>query len=68
MSDSLLIVDDDADLLRVVGDYFERLGFEVYREGTGEAALESYARHRPEVVILDEERSALLCHWGCESR
>ena len=53
MSDSVLIVDDDADLLRSVGDYFERLGYEVWREDTGEAALETYALHRPEVVILD---------------
>jgi len=53
MSDSILIVDDDADLLRAVGDYFERLGYEVWREGTGEAALDTYALHRPEVVILD---------------
>ncbi len=53
MSDSLLIVDDDPNVLRGVGDYFERLGYEVYREATGEAALEAHARHRPEVVIVD---------------
>jgi DNA-binding NtrC family response regulator len=53
MSDSLLFVDDDPDVLRSIGDYFERLGFEVFREATGEAALEAYARHRPDVVILD---------------
>ena len=53
MSDSLLIVDDDPDVLRAVGDYFDRLGFEVYREATGEAALEAYAKHRPDVVLLD---------------
>jgi DNA-binding NtrC family response regulator len=53
MSDSVLIVDDDADVQRTVGDYFERLGYEVWRENTGEAALETYALHRPEVVILD---------------
>ncbi len=53
MSDSVLIVDDDADVLRGVGDYFERLGYEVYREESGESALEAYARHRPEVVLLD---------------
>ena len=53
MSDSVLIVDDDADLLRTVGDYFERLGYEVWREHTGEAGLEAYALHRPEVVLLD---------------
>jgi len=43
MSDSVLIVDDDADVLRAVGDYFERLGYEVWREDSGEAALEAYA-------------------------
>ena len=53
MSDSVLIVDDDADLLKAVGDYFERLGYEVWREGSGESALEAYKVHRPEVVILD---------------
>jgi len=53
VSDSLLFVDDDPDVLRSIGDYFERVGFEVFREETGEAALETYARHRPDVVILD---------------
>ena len=53
MSDSVLIVDDDADVLRAVGDYFERLGYEVWREDSGETALEAYAVHRPEIVILD---------------
>ena len=47
MADSVLIVDDDPDLRRTVGDYFERLGYEVWREETGEAALEAYALHRP---------------------
>ncbi len=53
MADSLLIVDDDADVQRAVGDYFEQIGYEVFREGAGEAALAAYTRHRPEVVILD---------------
>jgi DNA-binding NtrC family response regulator len=53
MSDSILIVDDDPDVLRAVGDYFERLGYEVLREASGEAAIEAYPRQRPDVVILD---------------
>jgi len=53
MSDSVLIVDDDAAVLHAVGDYFERLGWEVWREDTGEAGIEAFALHRPEVVILD---------------
>ena len=53
MSDSILIVDDAADVLRTVGDYFEKLGHEVFREARGEAAVEAYVRQRPDVVILD---------------
>ena len=53
MADSLLLIDDDADVLRAVGDYFERLGFEVYRETSGERGLDTFARLRPDVVLLD---------------
>ena len=31
MADSVLLIDDDADLRKVLGDYFDRLGFEVSR-------------------------------------
>ncbi len=50
---SLLVVDDDAAVLRAVGDYFEALGYEVWREGTGEGALASFAVNRPDLVLLD---------------
>ena len=53
MADSLLLIDDDADVLRAVGDYFERIGFEVYRETSGERGLDTFARLRPDVVLLD---------------
>jgi len=53
MPDSILIVDDDPDVLRAVGDYFERIGYEVFRESSGEAAVETYARQRPDVAVLD---------------
>jgi len=53
VADALLLVDDDPDVLRPIGDYFERLGYELYREGTGAAGLDTYARLRPDVVILD---------------
>jgi len=53
MAETLLIIDDDADVLRVVGDYFERVGYDVAREATGESGLETYERLRPDVVILD---------------
>src|SRR6266545_955962 len=53
MADTLLLIDDDPDVLRGIGDYFERLGYEVAREATGEAGAETYERLRPTVVILD---------------
>jgi DNA-binding NtrC family response regulator len=53
MADTLLLVDDDAAVLRAIGEYFERLGYEVWREGTGEQATETFHRVRPDVVLLD---------------
>ena len=53
MAVSVLLIDDDVDVLRSIGNYFERLGYEVTRELSGEAGLATFDRLRPEVVILD---------------
>jgi DNA-binding NtrC family response regulator len=53
MAGSVLLIDDDVDVLRSIGNYFERLGYEVTRELSGEAGLATFDRLRPEVVILD---------------
>ena len=53
MADNLLLIDDDADVLRALGDYFDKVGYEVGRAATGEAGLEAFERIRPDVVILD---------------
>jgi DNA-binding NtrC family response regulator len=53
MADSVLLIDDDVDVLRGIGNYFERLGYEVTRELSGEAGLATFDRLRPDVVILD---------------
>ena len=53
MADSVLLIDDDVDVLRSIGNHFERQGYEVIRELTGEAGLATFERLRPEVVILD---------------
>jgi len=53
VAETLLLVDDDADLVRAVGDYFERLGYDVAREDTGEGGVATFQRLRPDVVILD---------------
>jgi DNA-binding NtrC family response regulator len=53
MAGSLLLVDDDPAVLKGLGDAFETLGYEVWREATGEGAVAAYATHRPDVVLLD---------------
>jgi DNA-binding NtrC family response regulator len=53
MADTVLLIDDDPDILRSIGNYFEQMGYEVGRELTGEAGLEAYDRMRPDVVLLD---------------
>ena len=53
MADALLVVDDNASMLAAIGDHFERAGYVVWREATGERAIETYRRERPDVVLLD---------------
>jgi two-component system response regulator HydG len=53
VADSVLLIDDDADVLRVLGDSFDRLGYDVSRAGTAEVGLEAFQRLRPDVAIVD---------------
>nr|MBA3659128.1 response regulator [Gemmatimonadales bacterium] len=53
MAASVLLIDDDVAVLRSIGNYFERKGYEVTRELSGEAGLATFDRLRPEVVVLD---------------
>src|SRR5205814_10396870 len=53
MADSVLLIDDDADLRRALGAYFDRIGYEVAGAGTGEAGFEAFDRLRPDVGIVD---------------
>jgi two-component system response regulator HydG len=53
MPNSILLIDDDVFILRTIGAFFEQRGWDVYRELTGEAGLETFARSLPDVVLLD---------------
>jgi DNA-binding NtrC family response regulator len=53
MPDSVLLIDDDVNVLRAIGQVFERAGYEVARELDAESGLAAYDRLRPEVVVLD---------------
>ncbi|MET9837633.1 response regulator transcription factor [Streptomyces virginiae] len=49
----VLVVDDDPTVSEVVAGYLQRAGFTVQRAEDGPSALESAARHRPDLVVLD---------------
>jgi DNA-binding response OmpR family regulator len=50
---TILVVEDEMKIARVVRDYLERAGFEVIVVGDGEAALASARASRPDLVVLD---------------
>jgi DNA-binding response OmpR family regulator len=49
----ILVVDDDAKIVRLVRTYLERDGFMVVTAADGPAALEAIEAHRPALVVLD---------------
>jgi DNA-binding NtrC family response regulator len=53
MADSILLIDDDVEVLRSLGAHLERAGYEVSRELGGDAGLATFDRLRPDVVLLD---------------
>jgi DNA-binding NtrC family response regulator len=53
MTDTVLLIDDDEDVLRALGSYFEKLGSEVNRAHRGAEGIETFERTHPDVVILD---------------
>jgi two-component system response regulator HydG len=55
MTETILLVDDDLDVLRSVGAFLERAGYQLVRAASGEDALEAAARDRPDIVVLDLE-------------
>lgn len=49
----ILVVDDDAKIVRLVRTYLEREGLAVIEAGDGNAALAAIALHDPALVVLD---------------
>ncbi len=53
MTDSILLVDDDIAVLRLLGAAFEQQGWDVYQELSGEAGLATFERALTDVVLVD---------------
>jgi DNA-binding response OmpR family regulator len=49
----ILVVDDDAKIVRLVRTYLEREGYSVVTAADGPAALDAIETHRPALVVLD---------------
>jgi DNA-binding response OmpR family regulator len=49
----ILVVDDDAKIVRLVRTYLERDGFSVVTASDGPAALDAIETHQPALVVLD---------------
>ena len=50
---TILVVEDEMKIARLVRDYLEHAGFDVIVAGTGEAAIASARGRRPDLVVLD---------------
>ncbi|GAB4242335.1 MAG: response regulator transcription factor [Acidobacteriota bacterium] len=53
MKRTVLIVEDDPDIVELVAHHLSLDGFEVLQAGDGEAAMEMVAARRPDLVLLD---------------
>jgi DNA-binding response OmpR family regulator len=50
---TVLLVDDEPEIVRILRDYLERAGFAVLTAADGEAAVAAARRHKPDLVVLD---------------
>jgi two-component system, OmpR family, alkaline phosphatase synthesis response regulator PhoP len=50
---TVLVVDDEPEIVRILRDYLERAGFAVLTASDGEAAVAAARRQRPDLVVLD---------------
>lgn len=49
----ILVVDDDAHILKLYKEELEEAGYEVVMAGTGKEALEVFEKEEPDLVTLD---------------
>lgn len=50
---TVLIIDDEKELIDYIGKFIEGKGFKVFTAGTGEEGLELYKENKPDCVFLD---------------
>ncbi len=50
---TILVIDDEKDLIELVRYNLEKEGFDVIAANDGQSGLEVVKRHRPDLVVLD---------------
>jgi DNA-binding response OmpR family regulator len=50
---TVVVVDDEPNIADLVELYLRREGYRVHKAGSGKAALDAVAQHRPRLVVLD---------------
>ena len=53
MSKSIVVADDDPDILSIVAMSLETQGYEVYKAANGREAVDLARGHHPDLIILD---------------
>lgn len=53
MSDLILVVDDEAKIVKLAQDYLEKNGYRVTSAGDGKTALAAFRQQKPDLVVLD---------------
>ena len=53
MTQTILVVDDDANIVRLVRSYLEQAGYRVETAADGKSALQAIRTLRPDLVVLD---------------
>lgn len=55
MSQRILVVDDEAEICKILDKFLAKKGFQVMTAASGEEALASFSKERPDLVILDKK-------------
>ncbi len=50
---SVLLIDDDPDVLHSLGNYFEHLDYQVHRAASGKEGIAVWRRTNPDVTVVD---------------
>ena len=70
MQRSILLIDDEPDVLRSLGRFFERAGWEVHRAMTGEEGIRLYEAAHPDRCswTSTSPASPASTRWRCWCR